>query len=65
MSDSEFLNWMANRLVNKYGESPNTDFVLKLRDMAKKIVEYEELNKKSRNLVNLLEKSSFLQDFPC
>lgn len=34
MTDSQFLNWVADRLVHVYGESPNTDFVLKLRSMA-------------------------------
>ena len=33
--DSEFLNWLADRLVHVYGESPNVDFVLKLREIAK------------------------------
>lgn len=34
MSDSEFLNWLADRLVNVYGESENVDFVQKLRKVA-------------------------------
>ena len=32
--DREFLEWIANRLVEVYGESPNVDFVLKLRQIA-------------------------------
>lgn len=28
-ADREFLLWLANRLVNVYGESPNVDFVQK------------------------------------
>ena len=30
----DFLDWMAERLVHVYGESPNIDFVLSLRDRA-------------------------------
>ena len=32
--DGEFLSWVADRLVSVYGESPNVDFVLRLRRMA-------------------------------
>jgi len=35
--DSEFLDWLADRIVNVYGESFNIDFVCKLRAIAKKI----------------------------
>lgn len=28
---STFLEWIADRMVNVYGESPNVDFVLRLR----------------------------------
>lgn len=34
MSNSEFLNWLSNRLVYAYNESEDTDFVQKLRDIA-------------------------------
>lgn len=34
-NDKEFLNWLADRLVHVYGESPNVDFVHKLRAIAK------------------------------
>lgn len=30
----DFLDWIADRLVNVYGESPNIDFVLSLRKRA-------------------------------
>jgi hypothetical protein len=33
--DNDFLNWLADRLVHVYGESPNVDFVHKLREIAK------------------------------
>jgi hypothetical protein len=32
--DFAFLSWLAYRLVNVYGESPNTDFVQRLRKIA-------------------------------
>ncbi len=32
--DARFLKWVADRLVNVYGESENVDFVLKLRLLA-------------------------------
>lgn len=35
MTDSDFLNWIADRIVNIYGESEQVDFVLRLRRMAK------------------------------
>ena len=32
--DAEFLNWIADRLVSVHGESPNVDFVRRLRSIA-------------------------------
>lgn len=34
MNDVDFLNWIADRFVNVHGESPNVDFVQKLRRIA-------------------------------
>lgn len=34
MNDPQFLRWVSDRLVFQHGESPNVDFVLKLRSMA-------------------------------
>ena len=34
MRDADFLNWLANRLVGPYAEHPDTDFVLKTRQIA-------------------------------
>ena len=39
MTDDEFLNWIADRIVNVYGESEYVDFVLKLREIAKRLYE--------------------------
>jgi len=35
--DGRHLNWIADRLVNVYGESENVDFVLRLREIANKL----------------------------
>lgn len=35
MNDSEFLNWIANRMVYMHREKEYIDFVQKLRRMAK------------------------------
>jgi len=42
MLDYEFLNWMADRLVYKYGESSNIDFVMRLRDIPDGIKRLEQ-----------------------
>lgn len=36
LSDKEFLTWIRDRIVNVYGESPNTDFVLRLGKIIEK-----------------------------
>jgi len=33
MNNKDFLNWIADRLVNVYGESENIDFIIKLRSI--------------------------------
>jgi hypothetical protein len=35
-TDSNFLNWVADRFVHVYGEREGVDFVIKLRDLADK-----------------------------
>jgi hypothetical protein len=42
MNDKDFLNWIADRFVNVYGESENVDFVLKLRAMARRMSTFED-----------------------
>ena len=44
MTDSEFLNWVADRFVNRYNESEQVDFVLALRRIAEKVAKLD--NKK-------------------
>lgn len=34
MNDTEFLNWVADRFTTVHGESPNVDFVQRLREVA-------------------------------
>ena len=34
MTDGKFLFWLTERLVHVYKESPNVDFVQKLREIA-------------------------------
>ena len=34
MSDSEFLNWIADRLVFVHGDMDGQDFIIRLRKMA-------------------------------
>lgn len=34
MTDKEFLNWIIDRLVHVYNESPNVDFIHRLRKIA-------------------------------
>lgn len=43
MTDGDFLRWVASRLTNRYGEHPNTDFVLKLMWMAEQLDKLERL----------------------
>jgi hypothetical protein len=37
--DAEFLQWVADRIVYVYGESPNIDYVLRLREIANRFDE--------------------------
>lgn len=34
MNDQEFLNWLARRIEEQYGENPNVDFLHRLRKIA-------------------------------
>lgn len=36
-TDSMFLDWVADRLVHVYGESPHLDYVHRLRRMAARL----------------------------
>ena len=44
--ESEFLSWLADRLVLVYGESPNVDFVHYLRDLSKAAAKREKRRKR-------------------
>lgn len=41
LGESEFLNWVADRFVHVYGESPNVDFVHDLRRLAQEAAKRE------------------------
>lgn len=63
--DSEFLYWLADRLVHKYGESEDVDFVRSLRERALKALikeataRYDALSPAEKNLHDLKQKRSF------
>jgi len=42
MNDTEFLLWLADRLVYVYNESDNTDIVRRTREIAEKIKHIKE-----------------------
>lgn len=46
----KFLDWIADRMVNMYGESPDTHFILTLRRRAAKAKEAFEMIDKSELL---------------
>lgn len=50
VGDRAFLRWMAQRLVNVYNESPNTDFVQTLNEFADRFVPAEETFEKQELL---------------
>ena len=39
MDDAAFLKWMVLRLVHVYGEGANTDFVMRLKQVGKRVDE--------------------------
>jgi len=41
MEDDEFLQWIYDRLVHVHGESPNFDYMHKLRAMISELGELE------------------------
>jgi len=40
VKDGAFIEWLAERLVSVYGESPNADFVRRLHECAARLTEY-------------------------
>ena len=58
MKDSEHLKWIHDRIVNKYNESENVDFLIRLRqiidDLGKQEEQFENylifVEKKNENL---------------
>ena len=68
MMDSEFLQWIHDRLVNVYGEDPNTDFILKLNKIVAKTKEQEERDhiianmRKDPNYIPMVAKTKEQED---
>ena len=46
MKDSDFLTLMADRLINVYGESPQVDFVLRLKEMAQPETDIDQIQQR-------------------
>lgn len=46
MKDSEFLQWIHDRIINVYKESSNVDFLYRLREIIQLIKEIENHFKK-------------------
>lgn len=42
MKDKDFLIWIHNRIKNVYGESPNVDFLYKLRAVIREVPKEKE-----------------------
>lgn len=39
MIDADFIDWIADRMINVYGENEYYDFVIRLRQIAKEMRE--------------------------
>ena len=55
MDNRSFLNWIADRLVNVYGESENVDFVRHLREIADIVAEKDREIARLRGLLREAE----------
>jgi len=49
MTDSDFLKWLVERLIYVYKENTNTDFVIRLRDLAWSLDEPNYINRSDEN----------------
>ena len=49
--NSEHLQWIHDRIVSVYDESPNVDFLIRLREIIKEEKEHEENIEKYLELV--------------
>jgi len=58
----DFLNWIADRIVYVYKESPYTDYVTKIRQVAES--SYEPLTKEELHFLNhLRNEAKFEQNY--
>jgi hypothetical protein len=60
MTDTEFLEWLIDRLVDVYGENPNVDFIHRLRKIATKS-ENKTMNISLEELKNLIMKYDLME----
>lgn len=49
MKDWEFLNWVRDRLVSKYGESAHVDYIYRLEQIRDQIRELESNDSQKSN----------------
>jgi hypothetical protein len=63
VSDKEFLTWIAARLINVYNESPNVDFVLRLKEIIEHFPADECLGCRTTQNRSLVYLCSFCSDF--
>lgn len=52
MEDSEFLQWIHNRIVHQYGEDKDIDFLIRLRTI---IANQAEQEKSFSDYLNFIE----------
>jgi hypothetical protein len=45
MKDHEFLRWIWERLIFKYGENPNYDYMLRLDQIIDEVKRLEDLSR--------------------
>lgn len=44
MTDSKFLGWIIERLHRKYGESPDFDYMVRLREIQQEVKRLENMS---------------------
>ena len=54
--DSEYLQWLHDRIVDVYGESENVDFLIRFRKIIKGIKDLEDIHHINETIMNALSK---------
>jgi RNase P protein component len=52
VTDAQFLQWLARRLVDLYHEHPQEDIVIRLRDVANTVEDFELRLKALRDILD-------------